>query len=78
MKVYQENIKKYDAKLLKLSVLMNRISFLRLFIFVISSIILIYLFSLNLLTPILIVFPLFIVCFGAVSLEQPEKIYIVI
>ena len=66
MKNYRDNIKKYDAKLLKLSVLMNRISFLRLFIFVISSIILIYLFSLNLLTPILIVFPLFIVCFGAV------------
>jgi len=65
MKVYQENIKKYDAKLLKLSVLLNRISFLRLFVFVISSIILIYLFSSNLLTPILIVFPLLIFCFGA-------------
>ena len=65
MKIYRDNIELYDAKLLKLSTLLNRISFLRLFIFVISSIILIYLFSSNLLTPILIVFPLLIVCFGA-------------
>ncbi len=65
MKIYRDNIKMYDAKLLKLSKLLNRISFLRLFIFVISSIILIYLFSLNLLIPILIVFPLLILCFGA-------------
>ena len=55
----------YDAKLLKLRKMLKRISFLRLFIFVISSIILIYLFSFNLLTPILIVFPLSILCFGA-------------
>lgn len=55
----------YDAKLTKLNKLLNRISFLRLVIFVISSIILIYLFSSNLLTPILIVFPPLIFCFGA-------------
>lgn len=65
MKIYSDNIKMYDAKLLELSKLLNRISFLRLFIFVITCIILIYLFSSNLLTPILIVFPLLIVCFGA-------------
>ena len=65
MKIYRDNIEMYDAKLLKLSKLLNRISFLRLSIFVISSIILIYLFSSNLLTSILIVFPLLIVCFGA-------------
>jgi hypothetical protein len=65
MNIYRDNIKIYDAKLLKLSKLLNHISFLRLFIFVISSIILIYLFSFNLLTPILIVFPLSIICFGA-------------
>ncbi len=64
MKIYRDKIKKYDAKLLQLSKLLYRISFLRLFIFVTSSIILIYLFSLNLLTPILIVFPLSILCFG--------------
>jgi len=65
MKIYRDNIKKYDTKLLKISKLLNRISVLRLFIFVISGIILIYLFSLNLLTPILIIFPLLILCFGA-------------
>ena len=65
MKIYQQNIKKYDTRFLKLSQLLNRISLLRLFIFVISCIILIYLFSSNLLTPVLIVFPLSIICFGA-------------
>ncbi len=65
MKIYSDNIKTYDDNLLKLSKLLKRISFLRLFIFVISSIILIYLFSSNSLTPVLIVFPLLIVCFGA-------------
>ncbi|MEN8229981.1 MAG: DNA mismatch repair protein MutS [Bacteroidota bacterium] len=64
MKIYRDNIKKYDTKLLKLSKILNRISFLRLLIFVISSILLIYLFSFNLLTPILIVFPLSIFCFS--------------
>ncbi len=64
MKIYRDNIRLYDANLLKLSKLLNRLSFLRLFIFVISSIILIYLFSINLLTPILIVLPLSILCFG--------------
>lgn len=54
----------YDARLLKLSKMLKRISLLRLFIFVISSIILIYLFRSNLITPILIVFPLSILCFG--------------
>ena len=65
MKIYSDNIKTYDDNLLKLSKLLKRISFLRLFIFVISSIILIYLFSSNLLAPVLIVFPVLIVCFGA-------------
>jgi hypothetical protein len=66
MKIYRDKIKEYDVKLLKLSKLLNRISFLRLFIFVLSIIILIYLFSLNLLTPILIVFLLSILSFGVV------------
>ena len=65
MKVYQENIKKYDAELLKLSKLLNRISLLRLFIFIISGIILIYLFSTHLITPVYVVFPLSIISFGA-------------
>jgi len=55
----------YDAKLRQLGKLLNRISFLRLFIFVVSSIILITLFKFKLFIPILIVFPLLIICFGA-------------
>ncbi len=66
MKIYRDNIKKYDAKLLKLSKLLNRISFLRLLIFVILSIILIYLFKYKLINSILLVFPLISIAgFGA-------------
>ena len=73
MKIYRDNIKKYDARLLKLSKILKRISFLRLSVFVISSITLIYLFSFNLITPILIVFPLSILCFG-VTIKYHIKI----
>ena len=66
MKVYQENIKKCNAKTLRLKKVLNRISLLRLLIFVISSIILIYLLSINLITPFFIVFPISILCFGLV------------
>ncbi len=72
MIIYSDNIKKYDAKLLKICKLLNRISFLRLFIFVISSIILIYLFNFKLFTHILIVFPLSLVCF-AVAIKHHNK-----
>jgi len=65
MEIYRDNIKMCEIKLLKLSKLLNRMSFLRLFIFVISSIILIYLFKFKLFTPMLVVFPLSIYCFGA-------------
>jgi DNA mismatch repair ATPase MutS len=65
MKIYQENIKKHDARLLALNKLLNRISFLRLLIFIISSIILIYLIKLKLFTFILFVFPLLVICFNA-------------
>ena len=73
MKVYQENIKKYNAKTLRLKKVLNRISLLRLFIFVISSIILISLFSINLITPTFIVFPISIICFAFV-LKHHNKI----
>lgn len=66
MKVYQENIKKYNAKALRLKKVLNWISFIRLLIFVISSIIIIYLFSKNLTTPIFIIFPISIICFALV------------
>ncbi len=48
MKIYQENIKKYNSKTLKLKKLFNRISLLRLLIFVIAIAIIITLFSFNL------------------------------
>lgn len=63
----------YDARLQKLSKILKRISFLRLSVFVISSITLIYLFSFNLIAPILIVFPLSILCFG-VAIKYHNKI----
>ena len=56
----------YDSNLLKLSKLLNRISFLRLFIFIISSIILITLVSINFITPFFIVLPISIICFALV------------
>lgn len=73
MKVYRENIKKYDNKLLKLSEVLNRASLLRLSIFVISAILLIYLFSYGLITPVYFVFPLSILCFNA-ALKYHDKI----
>lgn len=73
MKVYQENIKKYTAKTLRLKKVLNRISLLRLVIFVISSAILITLFSLNIITPVFIVFPISIIAF-AVVLKHHHKI----
>lgn len=65
MKIYRDNVKVFDAKILKLSEGLKRLSFLRLFIFVISLIILIYLFSINLITPVYIVLPVSLICFGA-------------
>jgi hypothetical protein len=76
MKIYRDNIKMYDAKLLKLSKILNRISFLRLFIFVISSTILITLLSIKLMTPFFIVFPISIICFALVIKHHNEIAYL--
>ena len=73
MKVYQENIKKYAAKTLRLKKVLNRVSLLRLSIFVISGAILITLFSVHLITPIFIVFPVSIICF-ALAVKHYNKI----
>ncbi|TLX72992.1 DNA mismatch repair protein MutS [Labilibacter sediminis] len=73
MKIYSDNIKMYEARLLKLGKLLNRISFLRLLIFVISSIILIYLFSHHLTTLTFVVFPIAVICFAFV-LKHHNKI----
>ena len=73
MKIYQENIKKYNIETLRLKKVLNRISLLRLLIFVISSAILISLFSFNLITLVLIVLPILIICFDLV-LKHHNKI----
>jgi len=73
MKIYRDNIKMYDAKLLRLSKVLKRFSLLRLLIFVISSIILIYLFSNKLFIPFFIAFPILIICFSLI-LKHHDKI----
>ena len=73
MKIYSDNIKMYDAKLLELSKLLNRFSFLRLFIFVVSIAVLITLFSFNLITLAFIVLPISILSFAFV-LKRHDKI----
>lgn len=76
MKVYQENINKYDAKTLRLKKVLNRLSLLRLLIFVIAGTILIYLFSINLITPVYIVFPVSVICFALVLNHHTKIAYL--
>jgi len=76
MKIYQENIKKYNNKTLRLKKELNRISLLRLLIFVISSTILITLFSFNLITPAFIVLPILIICFDLVLKHHNKMAYL--
>src|SRR5690554_3755636 len=66
MKVYSDNIKTFDAKLLKLSKALKRLSFLRLSIFIAAIVILIYLVSIKLFTPLFIILPVLMVAFGVV------------
>src|SRR5690606_21915135 len=53
-------------RIIKLNKVLKRISLLRLFIFLISATLLIYLFSINLITPVYFVLSVSILCFGAV------------
>jgi len=64
MNTYHENITKYDARLRKLSKLLNRVAWFRLIIFVASGGVIIYLFSLNLLTQVFVALPILIFVFG--------------
>lgn len=63
----------YNAELLKLSKALQTVSSIRLAIFVFSSIILILLFSFNITTPILFIFPISVVSFG-IAITQYNKI----
>lgn len=76
MNIYRDKIQEYDSKLLKISKLLSRMSLLRLFIFVISSVILIHLLSINLLIPFFIVFPISIICFAVVIKHHGKLAYV--
>src|SRR5690606_39597223 len=76
MKIYSDNIKKYNTQILSLKKVLNRISLLRLLIFVISSIILIYLFSNNLFTPFFIIFPISAIGFAFVLKYHTKIAYL--
>jgi hypothetical protein len=77
MKIYLENIKKYDAETSRLKKVLNKISFLRLLIFIISSTILITLFSINFIAPVFIVFPVSVICFALVLKYHNKKSHLV-
>ncbi|WP_026836969.1 MutS-related protein [Gillisia sp. JM1] len=76
MKIYQENIKKYNSKILRLKKVLNRISLLRLLIFVIAGIILITLFSIKSITPVYIVFPVSVIGFALVLKHHTKIAYL--
>ena len=66
MEIYQENIKQYNAQLSRLKKVLNRISTLRLLIFMISLSIIITLLSINLIKPVFIVLSVSVFCFALV------------
>ena len=76
MKIYQENIEKYNIETLRLKKVLNRLSLLRLIIFIISITILITLFSVKLITPIYIVFPISIISFAFVIRHHNKIAYL--
>ncbi len=76
MKIYQENIEKYNIKVLRLKKILNRISLLRLFIFVISITILITLTSFNLVTAAITVLAISIICFAFVLKHYNKVAYL--
>ena len=75
MKIHRENIEMYDAKLLKLNKVLKRTSFLRLFVFVISSIIIIYFISSHLFTPFFITLLISIISFALVITHHNKIAY---
>lgn len=76
MKIYSENIKVYGTKFLKLNKLLKQLSFLRLFIFVIAIISIIYLSSAKLFTPLFIVLPIAMVAFAFVISRYNKIAYL--
>ena len=64
MEIYKENVKKYTSDLLRLNKVIKHSSYLRLLIFIISSIVLIYLLSIRLFLPFAVVLPSSILFFA--------------
>ena len=73
MKIYQENIKKYQSEELKLQDTLSKISWLRLIIFVIASAVLITLLSSKLFIPFFIAVPISMFAFG-IAITRYNKI----
>ena len=73
MKIYQDHIKKYNTETLRLKKELKSMSFLRLFIFILSTAIIFYLISVKLFTPFFIVLLISIVLF-AIVLTRYNKI----
>lgn len=76
MKIYQENIEKYEAKTLSLKQVLYRISLLRLLVFVVSCTLLITLFSIGLIIPFFVFLPIAIVCFSFVLKHHSKIAYL--
>lgn len=66
MKIYEDNIKKYNIKLHRLNKILNRISLIRLFVFLILSTILITSLSINLFNLFFIALPISIILFATI------------
>ena len=73
MEIYQDYITKYESKILRLTKLSNRLSVLRLLIFIISCIVIAILISNKLFTPVLIFFSFSSVVFAFV-IKRHDKI----
>ncbi len=74
MKTFSDNIKIHNTNLVKLTKLLKQISLLRLVLFILLAIILIYLFKYKLLTTILLVFPLVAIISFGISIKYYSKI----
>lgn len=77
MNAYQENADKYEIEAFRLRKLSNRISLLRLVIFVLSVTIIVTLFHFNLVKAALIFAPISITCFGIVLKRHNKIAYLI-
>ena len=76
MKIYSDKIKIFEAELNALNKALKRFSILRLSIFAIAIISIVYLFSIKLFTPIFIVFPVLFIAFALVLTRYNKTAYL--